>query len=113
MLTEQQVNEIADKLSETTSVDRDTIFGIFWMHSQRIRPNEDIFNSVHITEDMIEPLREHIDNVAGVRDEERLLDYLIHLDEQGEEASNDGNRVLTTYITMAQIVVMNRIIELI
>lgn len=113
MLSESQVNDIADKLSEVTEIDRDDIFNIYWMHSQRIRPNDDILNSIHITEDMKEPLQKFIDDVDTLRDESRLTGLLLHLDGQAEEAEQEGNRDLVTYITMAQIVVMNKTMELI
>ena len=113
MLNESQVNEIADKLHAASDIDRDSIFSIFWMHSQRIRPNEDILNSIHITEEMKEPLQALINNVAMERDEVQLTNFLVDLDAQAEEAEQEGKSELVTYITMTQIVVINRIIELI
>lgn len=113
MLSESRVNEIADKLSVASDVDRGTIFDIFWMHSQRIRPNEDILSSMHITEEMKEPLQSLMSDVGAIRDEERLTSFLVHLDGQAEQADQEGNRDLVTYITMSQIVVMNKLMELI
>jgi len=113
VLSESKVNEIADKLSEVSDIERDSIFNVFWMHSQRIRPNDKILSSIHISEDMKEPLQSLMNQVNEIRDEVRLVSFLMSLDEQAEEAEQEGNRPMVTYVTMSQIVVMNKILELI